>query len=73
MADLYTLNAESFTGMDGYGPKKIANVLAGIADSRSEHYQVTLEGRIGARGLTLRAMDSMNNVSTTQVEAPAAR
>ena len=43
----------------------------GIADSRSEHYEITLEGRIGARGLTLRAMDSMNNVSTTQVEAPA--
>jgi sugar lactone lactonase YvrE len=45
----------------------------GIADSRSEHYEIAVDGRIGARGLTLRAMDSMNNVSTTQVDAPAGR
>jgi hypothetical protein len=42
----------------------------GIADSRSEHYDITIDGRIGARGLTLRAIDAMNNVSTTQVDAP---
>ena len=29
-----------------------------------------IDGRIGARGLTLRAIDAMNNVSTTQVDAP---
>lgn len=34
VADLYLLTADSFAGMDGYGPKKIANVLSGIADSR---------------------------------------
>lgn len=45
----------------------------GIADTRTEHYEVALDGRIGPRGLTLRAIDSMNNVSTTQVDAPAAR
>jgi sugar lactone lactonase YvrE len=45
----------------------------GIADSRSEHYELTVEGRIPARGLTLRAIDSMNNVSTAQVAPPAAR
>lgn len=44
----------------------------GIADTRSEHYDLSIDGRIGARGITLRAMDSMNNVSTTQVDAPAA-
>ena len=44
----------------------------GIADSRAEHFEVSVEGRIGARGLTLRALDSMNNVSTTQVDAPSA-
>ena len=44
----------------------------GIADSRAEHFEVSLDGRIGARGLTLRALDSMNNVSTTQVDAPSA-
>ncbi|MFN7916950.1 MAG: hypothetical protein U0Q55_16525 [Vicinamibacterales bacterium] len=45
----------------------------GIADSRAEHYDIAIDGRIGPRGLTLRAIDAMNNVSTTQVEAPAAR
>jgi len=43
----------------------------GIADSRSEHFEVAIDGAIGTRGLTLRAMDAMNNVSTTQVDAPA--
>jgi hypothetical protein len=45
----------------------------GIADSRSEHYEIVIEGRLTPRGVTLRALDSMNNISTTQVEAPAAR
>jgi sugar lactone lactonase YvrE len=45
----------------------------GIADSRTEHYEVALEGRIPSRGVTLRAMDTMNNVSTAQAEAPTAR
>jgi sugar lactone lactonase YvrE len=45
----------------------------GIADSRTEHYEIVIEGRIGARGLTLRALDSMNNVATIQVDAPAGR
>ena len=45
----------------------------GIADSKSEHYDIAIDGRFGARGVTLRAIDAMNNVSTTQVEAPATR
>jgi sugar lactone lactonase YvrE len=45
----------------------------GIADSKLEHYEVSLEGPIGLRGLSLRATDAMNNVATTQVEAPAQR
>ena len=45
----------------------------GIADSRSEHYEIAIEGRVAARGITIRAIDSMNNVSTTQVDSPAAR
>lgn len=44
----------------------------GIADSRTEHYDISIDGRIGGRGVTLRAMDSMNNLSTTQVDAPPA-
>ncbi|HEX4347379.1 MAG TPA: hypothetical protein VHZ73_07390 [Vicinamibacterales bacterium] len=39
----------------------------GIADSRQEHYELTLEGAIGPRGVSVRATDSMNNVATKQV------
>jgi hypothetical protein len=45
----------------------------GIADSRSERYDVTLDGPLGPRGLTIRATDAMNNVATTQVDAPRSR
>jgi sugar lactone lactonase YvrE len=40
----------------------------GIADSKSERYELSIDGEIGDRGLTLRASDSMNNVTTTQVD-----
>jgi hypothetical protein len=45
----------------------------GIADSKSEHYEVAIDGTLGPRGLTLRATDAMNNVATAQVEAPRGR
>ena len=45
----------------------------GIADSKSEHYEVAIDGALGPRGLTLRASDSMHNVVTAQVDAPRGR
>jgi hypothetical protein len=42
----------------------------GIADSTSEHYELSIEGELTERGLALRASDSMNNVATAQVDAP---
>jgi len=45
----------------------------GIADSKSEHYEVAIDGPLGPRGLTLRATDAMNNVLTAQVDAPRGR
>jgi hypothetical protein len=45
----------------------------GIADSRSERYQVTFDGDLSPRGLSIRASDAMNNVATTQVDVPRAR
>jgi len=45
----------------------------GIADARDEHYELTVDGELGERGLTLRASDSMNNVATTHVPAPRRR
>jgi len=35
VADLYTLKAESFAGLEGFGDKKISNLLAAIADSKN--------------------------------------
>jgi len=45
----------------------------GIADSREEHYELPIDGELGDRGLTLRASDSMNNVSTAHVDPPSRR
>lgn len=45
----------------------------GIADSRDEHYEVSLDGELGERGVTLRASDSMNNVATMHVPPPRRR
>jgi hypothetical protein len=45
----------------------------GIADSRQEHYELTIDGTLTERGLTLRAVDSMNNVETGHVDPPARR
>ena len=44
----------------------------GIADSRQEHYELAVDGTLAERGLTLRAVDSMNNVETGHVDAPQA-
>lgn len=45
----------------------------GIADSRVERFQVTVDGDLGPRGLSVRVLDAMNNVTTAQVEASRAR
>jgi hypothetical protein len=45
----------------------------GMADSRTERYTVSVEGELGPRGLSIRALDSMNNVATTHVDAPRGR
>jgi hypothetical protein len=45
----------------------------GVADSKSEHYELTLDGELSDRGLVLRATDSMNNVATGYVPRPVRR
>jgi sugar lactone lactonase YvrE len=42
----------------------------GIADSPQEHYELSVDGDLGDRGLTLRASDSMNNVVAAHVDKP---
>jgi hypothetical protein len=44
----------------------------GIADSKTERYELTLDGPLGDAGLTIRASDSMNNADTIHVDAPTA-
>jgi hypothetical protein len=46
--------------------------IDGISDSKSEHYEVAIEGTLGPRGITVRATDAMNNVATAQIDAPKA-
>jgi hypothetical protein len=45
----------------------------GIADSKSEHYEVSIAGELGEGGVTIRASDSMNNVETAHASAPRQR
>jgi sugar lactone lactonase YvrE len=65
--DDYSTIQKAEYSLDGTEWKAVFPV-DGIADSKSEHYEIRVEGRIGPRGLTLRAMDAMNNVATAQVE-----
>jgi hypothetical protein len=45
----------------------------GIADSRTEQFELTLIEDPGSRGVVLRAADALNNVSSTRGDAaPAA-
>jgi hypothetical protein len=45
----------------------------GMADSREERYQVELDEELGARGLSVRAIDALNNTTTIQVDPPRTR
>jgi DNA ligase (NAD+) len=44
VADLYRLRAEDFAGMDGFGEKKISNLLAAIEDSKNRPLQRLITG-----------------------------
>jgi hypothetical protein len=43
----------------------------GISDSRTEQFELVLEGDAGTRGVVIRATDALNNVSSARGEAPA--
>lgn len=42
----------------------------GVADSKSEHYELVVDGQLGERGLALRASDTMSNVANGHVDPP---
>ena len=50
VADLYALTPEHFDGIAGYGPKRIANILAGIAASRERPFARLIVG-LGIHGV----------------------
>ena len=47
---------------------QVAYPVDGIADSREEKYQVTVDGSDAVRSVIIRASDAMNNVSTAVAE-----
>ena len=44
----------------------------GIADSRAEQFELTLDGTETARGVIIRVTDALNNVTSARGEAPDA-
>ncbi len=77
LADLYTLSAESFAGMEGYGPKKIANVLGGIAESRERPLArlivglgIRFVGEVAAQALAAAfgSLDALMDASAEQID-----
>jgi hypothetical protein len=42
----------------------------GIADSKTEQFELTLEGETGSRAIIVRATDALNNVASADVEVP---
>jgi sugar lactone lactonase YvrE len=42
----------------------------GIADSRFEQFELTLEGEIGTRGVIVRASDALNNIASASADVP---
>jgi sugar lactone lactonase YvrE len=45
----------------------------GISDSRTEHFELVLDGDAGTRGVVIRATDGLNNISSARGEGPPAR
>jgi len=57
VADLYMLTAESFAGIEGYGPKRITNLLQAIEHSKTRPLQrVIFALGIGGVGSTVAAL-----------------
>lgn len=78
VADLYSLTAEQFQGMEGFGPKKIANVLEAIAESKHRPLDrlivglgIRFVGAVAARDLAnhFGSLDAIMAASQAELEA----
>ena len=43
----------------------------GIADSKTEQFELTLDGEVSSRAIIVRATDALNNVASADVAVPA--
>jgi DNA ligase (NAD+) len=78
LADLYSLSAERFAGMEGFGPKKIANLLAAIEESKQRPLDrlivglgIRFVGGVAALALanSFGTLDRLSAASQAEIEA----
>jgi DNA ligase (NAD+) len=78
VADLYTLTAEAFAGMEGFAEKKIANLLAAIEDSKNRPLArliaglgIRFVGEVAAQALAAAfgSLDALMAASAEQIRA----
>ena len=77
VADIYTLTAESFAGIEGFAQKKIANLLAAIDDSRQRPLArlivglgIRFVGEVAAQALAgaFGSLDALMNAGVEQID-----
>ncbi len=71
VADLYTLTAAQFDGIAGYGAKKVAKILAGIADAKDRPLERLLTA-LGIRGVGASVAEALVTRYATLDEVMAA-
>ena len=78
IADLYTLTAESFAGMEGFGEKRITNLLSAIEGAKTRPLQrlivglgIRFVGEVAARALVsrFRSLDALAAASEDEIVA----
>ncbi len=78
VADLYTLDAAVFEGMEGFGEKKITNLLTAIVDSKNRPLSrlitglgIRFVGEVAALALAsaLGSLDALANATVEQITA----
>jgi DNA ligase (NAD+) len=77
VADLYALRADDFAGMEGFGPKRIANTLKAIEESKQRPLErvivglgIRYVGTVAAQALAhnFGSLDQLMNASQEEIE-----
>lgn len=78
VADLYTLNAQSFANMDGFGEKRISNLLGALEDAKKRPLArlitglgIRFVGEVAARALAARfgSLQALADASAEEIVA----